>query len=278
MKKITTAVIPAAGYGRRLLPITKSIPKEMLPINNKPICLHVVEEAVASGIEHIIFVISNHKHAIEEFFSPNELFEDNLLKEGYIKELQEIRQIQKLAKFTFVHEQYPYGNGGAISAVKHLIDEEAFVVVWPDELFITPKIPRIKQCIDTYYKYKKPVISAIEIKDQSKLNRYGIAKLKDIPGEKDHIKEILKIVEKPTPEKAPSNIATHGAYVLPKEIFAALEMTPLGKNGELWLTDAINILKKESGLLAKIILPGEYYDCGSPEEYLSLVIHLANKI
>lgn len=274
MKKIKTAIIPAAGYGIRLLPISKSIPKEMLPIQNKPICLHVVEEAVASGIENIIFVISNYKESLEKFFSPDEIFEEHLLRNGHEAELEEIRKIENLANFTFVHEKPPYGNGGAVLAAKHLIKDEPFVVVWSDEMFVTKGEPRIKQCIDAYYKYKKPVISAIEIKDKHKLSRYGIAELNG-DYEDPTVREIMRIVEKPSPVEAPSNIATHGAYVLPPEIIDILESTKPGKDNELWLTDAINRMKNKTGLLAKIILNGEYYDCGNPQEYLELVIKLS---
>lgn len=275
MKKIKTAIIPTAGYGSRLLPISKSIPKEMLPIHNKPVCLHVVEEVVASGIENIVFVISNRKHTIEDFFSPDEIFEDYLVKNKKFDELEELRRIQNLANFTFIYEHSPFGNGGAVLSSKHMLQDEPFVVVWSDELFLTEKSPRVQQCMDAFYKYGKPVISAIEIKDKKKLGRYGIAELADIDDDQS-VKEILRIVEKPTIREAPSNIATHGAYVLPPQIIEILENTPVGKGNELWLTDAINEMKKETGLLAKIIEDGEYFDCGNPHEYSNLVVKLSS--
>ncbi len=274
MKKIRTAVIPAAGYGSRLLPITKSIPKEMLPIKNKPICLHVVEEAVASGIENIIFVVSNRKHAIEDFFSPDEIFENYLMEAGHTRELEEIRKIQNLANYTFVHEHAPYGNGGAVLAAKHLLGDEPFVVVWSDEFFIAKGDPRIKQCIDAFVTHGKPVISGIKIKEKHKLSRYGIAELKNVNGDPT-VKEIVRIVEKPREDQAPSNYATHGAYVLPPEIIEVLENTTVGNKNELWLTDAINTLKEKTGLLAKIIDDADYYDCGNPDEYLQVATKLA---
>ncbi len=266
-QKVRTAIIPAAGHGTRFLPSTKSIPKEMFPLGNKPIILHVVEEAVASGIERIIFVVSHHKHPLEDFFTPNPMQEDYLLKLGKHEEVEILKKISNLAEFSFVFAKPPSGNGGALLAAKNFIEkDEPFVVVWADEIIISNAEPRIKQCINTYEKYQKPVISGVEIKDANRRTRYGMAELKDIESEND-IKEIINIVEKPELGKEPSPFATHGAYVLPPEIFDKLENSPLKKN-ELWLTDAINSLKEKTGLLTKIIPDALYLDCGNPMLYL----------
>ena len=267
MDKITTAVIPAGGWGTRFLPSTKSIPKEMFPLGKKPIILHVVEEAVASGIENIIFIVSHHKQSIESFFSSNEILEDYFLKLGKVEQVNSLKKITSLAEFSFVYTKPPYGNGGCLSAVRHLIQNDPFVLVWSDELILSKQKPRILQCLETFYKYGKPVISAVEIADENKRQRYGMAKLKKIVGEKE-IAEIVNIVEKPEKGKEPSAFAAHGAYVLTPEIFAALDKTVPGKNGELWLTDIINKMKEKTGLLAKIIPDGHYLDCGDPLEYL----------
>lgn len=267
MKKIKTAVIPAGGWGTRFLPSTKSVPKEMFPLGNKPVILHVVEEVVASGIENIIFIVSHHKQSIESFFSSNQILDDYFIKLGKDKQVKDLRKITDMAQFSFVYTKPPYGNGGALSAAKHLIEDESFVLVWSDEVVFSKQKPRIQQCLDTYYKYNIPTISAIEIKDPSKRSRYGMAELKDINGE-DDIKEIVRIVEKPKAGKEPSEFATHGAYILPPTVFDALDETKPGVNGELWLTDIINTMKKETGLMAKIIPDGHYLDCGDPLEYL----------
>lgn len=266
MNKIKTALIPAGGWGTRFLPSTKSIPKEMFPLGTKPVILHVVEEAVASGIENIIFVVSHHKQSIESFFSPNEILEDYFLKCGKKQQVEELKKIASMAEFDFVHAKNLAGNGGALESARHLLQKEPFVLAWSDEIIISKKEPRIKQCLDAFYKYQKPVISAVEIKDKDKRKRYGMAELKDIKGE-DEIKEIIKIVEKPETGKEPSPYATHGAYVLTPEVFEALDKTKKGKNGELWLTDIINNMKEKTGLLAKIITDGHYLDCGDPLEY-----------
>jgi UTP--glucose-1-phosphate uridylyltransferase len=165
MEKITTALIPAGGWGTRFLPVTKSIPKEMFPLGGKPIILHVVEEAVASGIKNIIFVVAHHKQSIESFFSTSELIEDYFLKIGKKKEVAELQKISQLANFSFVYANPPFGNGSALIAARHLLENKPFILAWSDEIIISKKSPRIKKCLQAYYKYKKPVISAIKIED-----------------------------------------------------------------------------------------------------------------
>jgi len=268
MTKIKTAVIPAGGWGTRFLPITKSIPKEMFPLGGKPIILHVVEEIVASGIKNIIFVVAQQKQLIESFFSNNEMEEDYLLKIGASKEQVEyIKSITKMAEFTFVYTKNQHGNGRALNAVRNLVGSEPFVFVWSDEIIISKQKPRIKQCLETFEKYNKPVISAVRIADPIKRQRYGMAELKDIKGEVD-VKEIISIKEKPIAGTEPSEYATHGAYVLTSDIFKALDKIQIDENEELGIVDVINIMKEETGLLAKIISDGHYLDCGNPTEYL----------
>lgn len=191
--KIKTAVIPAGGWGTRFLPATKSIPKEMFPLGNKPVILHVVEEAVASGIENIIFVVSHHKQAIESFFSSNQILEDYFLTLGKDHEVQKLRSIADMAEYSFVYTKPPYGNGGALQAARHLVPDENFVMVWSDEVIFSKTKPRIRQCIETFEKYGQPVISAVEIKDPAKRSRYGMAELADVRGS-DEVKEIVRIV------------------------------------------------------------------------------------
>lgn len=276
MNKIKTAVIPVGGWGTRFLPITKSIPKEMLPLGNKPIILHVVEEVVASGIKNIIFVVSQHKQVIESFFSGNEMLEDYFSKIGAKEQADNLKKITALAEFTFVYTKNPHGNSGALGAVRNLVGDEPFVLVWSDEVIFSKQKPRIKQCLEAFEKYNKPVISAIKIVDPQKRQRYGMAALKDIAGESE-IKEIIDIKEKPAPGTEPSEYATHGAYVLTPEIFTALDKIPNNKNKDLGIVDVINIMKEKTGLLAKIIPDGHYLDCGNPLEYLySQIDYYAN--
>lgn len=275
MSKIRTAVIPAGGYGTRFLPATKSIPKEMFPLWNKPVILHVVEEAVASGIDNIIFVVSHHKQSVESFFGTNEVLEDYFTKIGKVEQVKALRKIENMADFSFVYTKPPAGNGAALSAARHLLVDEPFVLVWSDEIMLTNGKPRIKQCLDAFEKFGQPVISAVEIEPDER-KHYGMADLKDLPGDST-VKEIIRIVEKPKPGEEPSKYATHGAYVLTPEIFKSYETVVPGKNGELWLADLINDYQKDHKLLAKIIEGGEYLDCGRPEHYLISQVEYALK-
>jgi UTP--glucose-1-phosphate uridylyltransferase len=267
IEKITTAVIPAGGWGTRFLPSTKSIPKEMFPLGSKPIILHVVEELVASGITNIIFVVSHHKQSIESFFAPNELVEGYITKVDGQAKGEALKAISKLATFDFVYAQASMGNGWPLQAVRHLLEDKSFVLTWSDEIIISKIKPRVAQCLDTYYKYGKPVISAVKIEDATKRSKYGMAELTDMADETE-IKEIVKIVEKPAAGQEPSAYATHGAYVLTPDVFKALDRLNPIENSQLGITDIINEMKKETGLLGKIISDGHYLDCGDPLSYL----------
>lgn len=273
-RKITKAVIPAAGFGTRFLPATKSMPKEMLPIVDKPIIQYVVEEAVASGIKDIIMVTGWHKRAIEDYFDyPYEL-EKRLEDAGKKKELEEVRRIAEMANFVYVRQKGPYGNATPVYCVRHLIDDdEDFAVMWGDE-FIYANPPRLAQMIKVYEEYGGAVISAIRV-DKENISRYGIADVKEV---KKGVYRIKKIVEKPKPSEAPSDLAAHGAYILPGEIFPILQELKPGKGGELWLTEAIQALI-DSGfpVYACEIKNGHYYDTGNKLEYLKANIDFALK-
>ncbi|OGG03236.1 UTP--glucose-1-phosphate uridylyltransferase [Candidatus Gottesmanbacteria bacterium RBG_16_37_8] len=271
--KVRKSVIPAAGFGTRFLPQTKAMPKEMLPIVDKPVIQYVVEEIVASGITDIIMITGWHKRPIEDHFDyPFEL-EKRLEDAGKEKELIEVRRIANMANFIYVRQKGPYGNATPVYCARNVIGNEPFAVLWGDE-FIFAKPPRLRQMIDVYEEYGLPVISAVRIKDKSHLSRYGIGDVKLI---KDNVYEIKKIVEKPDPDKAPSNLATHGAYILPPEIFPIIENLHPGKSGELWLPDAIGQLLKIEKVLACEIKNAIYYDTGDKFEYLKTVIEIALK-
>lgn len=274
MQKIQKVVIPAAGYGTRFLPATKAQPKEMLPIVDKPIIQYVVEEAVASGIKDIVIVTGASKRAIEDHFDYNHELMHMLKKQGKEKLREEIKKIADLANFVYIRQKGSYGNGTPILNAKSAVGNEPFAVMWGDE-FIDAKPERLKQMIDVYNKYGGIVISGVEIKNKEDLRRYGIAELEPV---ENNIFKIKRIVEKPEPNKAPSNIATHGAYILPPEIFAELEKQKPGKGGEIWLVDAINALtKKGVPLYTVVIKNGKYYDCGNKLEYLKTNIEFGLK-
>lgn len=269
--KIRKAVIPAAGFGTRFLPQTKAMPKEMLPIVDKPVIQYVVEEIVASGITDIVMITGWHKRSIEDHFDyPFEL-EKRLEEAGKEKQLAEVRRIAEMANFIYVRQKGPYGNATPVLCAKNVIGNEPFAVLWGDE-FIHAKPPRLKQMIDVYEEYGKPVISGVRIKEKKDLSRYGIAKIDKV---KDNVYELLDIVEKPDPDNAPSNLAAHGAYILPPEIFPIIENLKPGRGGELWLPEAIEQLKKIEKILVCEIKNATYYDTGDKFEYLKTVIEFA---
>ena len=275
MKKITKAVIPAAGFGTRFLPQTKAMPKEMLPVVDKPVIQYVVEEAAASGIKDIIVVTGSAKRAIEDHFDlPSRELVENLRMGGEKKKpfLDEVEKIAELANFIYVRQKGPYGNGTPVLAAEPIITNEHFAVMWGDE-FIYANPPRLKQMIEVWEKHGGIVISGVRINEKENLSRYGIADLEKV---EDKVFKIKRIVEKPDPDEAPSNLATHGAYILPPEIFDALRSLKPGKGGEIWLVDAINLLHEQGiPLYACEIEAGRYYDTGNKLEYLKTVVEFA---
>ncbi|KXK27349.1 MAG: UTP--glucose-1-phosphate uridylyltransferase [candidate division WS6 bacterium OLB20] len=276
---VRTAIIPAGGFGTRFLPATKSIPKEMFPVGGKPVILHVVEEAVAAGIEHVIFITSPQKHAVEDFFSSNQLLEDYLLGRGMMETVGRLKEIQGLAHYSYVHTQVPYGNGGALLAAEELIDDEPFIVLWGDEIVLTKGPTRAELCIETFEAHDLPVISALRIADPGRHQKYGMAELKDFEQDgSGNVKQISRITEKPDPGSSPSEYATHGAYVLDSDFMNVLKHTYLGKNGELWLSDALNNLISSKQVLARILPDALYLDCGNPEDYLASQLMYAEHI
>jgi len=275
MKKIRKVVIPAAGFGTRFLPQTKAMPKEMLPIVDKPVIQYVVEEAVDSGIRDVIIVTGSAKRAIEDHFDvPNAELLKNLEEGGKTDFVEQITRLSEMANFIYIRQKGPYGNGTPILSAEPAIEDEPFAVLWGDE-FIYSTPPRLKQMIDVYEKYGGIVISGVRIEKKEDLRRYGIADVTQVEG---NVYKINAIVEKPEPDEAPSNLATHGGYILPPEIFEALRKLTPGKGGEVWLTDAINVLKNQGvPVYAVEIKNAKYYDTGNKLEYMKTVVELGLK-
>ena len=273
MSKIKKAVIPAAGFGTRFLPQTKAMPKEMLPVVDKPVIQYVVEEAVEAGVEDIVIVTGALKRAIEDHFDVlNQDLVKNLQDGGKEELLDMTKRIANLANFIYVRQKGPYGNGTPVLAAEPIIENEPFAVLWGDE-FIYSKPARLAQMTMVYERYGGVVISGVRIEKKEDLKRYGIADIEPVEG---NVFKIKNIVEKPNPEEAPSQIATHGAYILPPEIFPALKSLEPGKGGEIWLVDAINKLR-DSGvpIYGVEIENGKYYDTGSKLEYMKTVVEFA---
>lgn len=274
-KPIRKVVIPAAGFGTRFLPQTKAMPKEMLPIVDKPVIQYVVEEAVESGIEDVIIVTGAAKRAIEDHFDvPNVELIKNLEMGGKTELVKHVMRIADLANFIYIRQKGAYGNGTPVLSAESAIGDEPFAVLWGDE-FIYSHPPRLKQMIDVYEKHGGIVISGVRIEKKEDLKRYGIADVTLVEG---NVYKINQIVEKPDPDSAPSNLATHGAYILPPEIFEALRSISPGKGGEIWLVDAINKLRdKGVPVFAVEIKDAKYYDTGNKLEYMKTVVELGLK-
>ncbi|MDP1709461.1 MAG: UTP--glucose-1-phosphate uridylyltransferase GalU [Candidatus Komeilibacteria bacterium] len=268
--RIRKAIIPVAGFGTRFLPATKAQPKEMLPIVDKPIVQYVVEEAVASGITDIILVTGASKRAVEDHFDYNLELQNWLKKQGKHEMLAEVKRIAEMANFIYIRQKGPYGNGTPVLSAQEVIGDEPFVVLWGDE-FIYSTPPRTKQCLDVFYKYGDPVISGIRV-DKKDVSKYGIAAVTQV---EKNIYQISSLVEKPSPDQAPSNLATHGCYVLTPDIFPELKKLKPGKGGEIWLVDAIKTLMEKRPVYTCEVKNAIYYDTGSKLGWLRANIDFA---
>lgn len=275
MKSITKVVIPAAGFGTRFLPQTKAMPKEMLPIVDKPVIQYVVEEAVASGIEDIVIVTGATKRAIEDHFDmPHDALSNMLVQNGKLEHLNTITHIAEMANFIYVRQKGPYGNGTPVLSAGPVIGDDPFAVIWGDE-FIEASPPRLKQMITVWEKYGGIVLSGMRIENPDDIQRYGIA---DIEPVDEGIFKVNKIVEKPAPGEEPSNLGIIGAYILPPEIIPALKSLQPGKGGEIWLVDAINVLHEQgTPIYACEISDATYYDTGNKFEYMKTVTQFGLK-
>ena len=275
MKKVNKVIIPAAGWGTRFLPTTKAIPKEMLPIVDKPVIQYVVEEAVSSGINDIIIITGWQKRAIEDHFDRSFELESHLKKQGKEKVLEEVKSIANLANFIYIRQKGElYGNGIPVLAAEPVLNNEPFAVMWGDE-FIKSNPPRLAQMLKAHEKHEGVIISGVRIEDKNQISRYGIA---DIEKVDNNLFRIKKIVEKPEADQAPSNLATHGAYILPPRIINIIKELKPTKGGEIWLTDAINVLIENNyPVYACEIENGKYYDTGNKLEYLKTVLEFALK-
>lgn len=260
------AVIPAAGFGARFLPATKAQPKEMLPVYDKPTIQYVVEEAVKSGIDDILIITGRNKRSIEDHFDKSMELENTLKNADKHEQLQLVKNITDLADICYIRQKEQKGLGDAINCAKKHVGGEAFAVLLGDSI-TKGKTPCTKQLIDIHKKYDKSAISLEEV-PQEKVSRYGI-----IDGVKveENVFDIKKLVEKPSVENAPSNLAIMGRYVLTPDIFDKLDETEPGVGGEIQLTDALQKLDSIYG----ITFEGKTYDIGNRMEWLKTSIEFA---
>ena len=269
--KVRKAVITAAGWGTRFLPITRSQPKEMLPLVDKPLIQYSVEEAIGAGIEQIIMITSMGKRSTEDYFDRSFELEYILEKKGETKRLQEMRELSNLADICYIRQKEQLGLGHAILTARGVIGEEPFAVFLPDDI-IDGKVPALKQMIEVYEQYGTNVIAVERISPQDTV-KYGIIEPKKVS---DRVYQVLSLVEKPEPAEAPSDLAVVGRYILTHQIFDALRVVPSGKNQEIQLTDALQLLLKQQSAYA-YEFEGVRYDTGTPLGWLEATVALALK-
>lgn len=269
--KVKKAVFPVAGMGTRFLPATKSSPKEMLPLIDKPLVQYVVEEAVESGIEQILFVTGRGKRAIEDHFDISIELETHLLEKGKNKTLQAVREIADLLDIFYVRQKKALGLGHAILCAKDFVGNEPFAVLLGDDI-IDSERPCLRQLLDTFETYNSSVL-ALEKVPMENISSYGCVKAQAVS---ERIFEVLDMVEKPKREEAPSDMAIIGRYVLTPRIFGILEQQEPGKGGEIQLTDAILKLSKEEKVYG-CLFDGLRHDCGDKLGFLKATVDMALK-
>lgn len=269
--RVRKAVLPAAGFGTRFLPATKAIPKEVMPLVDRPIIQYAVEEAVASGIEQIIIVIATGRSAIEDHFDANPNLERWLEDRGDIEVLRSVRRVTEVSPIAFVHQKEQLGLGHAVLMAKELVGDEPFAVILSDDVMLNPGGPPVTgQLIDQYHAHRGSVI-AVQRVPAAEVTRYGIVKPLRTEGP---LVEIEDLVEKPAVEDAPSDLAILGRYVLTPKIFDVLESTPHGAGGEIQLTDAISALLGAEPVYA-FRFQGHRFDCGNKLGFLEATVRLA---
>ena len=261
---IKQAIIPLAGLGTRLLPLTSVIPKELLPINGKPGIEYILDECIESGITEIIFIISKKKESIKKYFY-NDAFYKKIIKKGNNKSLRlkynKIRKYKKMIKF--IYQNSPRGTGDAVLRCEKIIKSNFFLMLMPDDLIIKNNCS--KTMLALHKKYKSSLIASKKV-EKNNVTRWGIFDFKKI-NKRDFV--IKDVIEKPTKKEAPSTYAVIGRYILPKKIFKILKKQKPGKNGEIHITDSIRTLVLNKNKFIGHIFKGKYLDCGSMEGYIN---------
>lgn len=272
-KVVKKAVIPAAGLGTRFLPATKAQPKEMLPIVDKPTLQYIIEEAVASGVEEILIITGRNKKSIEDHFDKSVELELELENKGKTDLLEIVRGISNMVNIHYIRQKEPKGLGDAIYCARYFIGDEPFAIMLGDDMVDNGQGPPcLKQLIDAYEVHNASILGVQEV-DKENTDKYGI-----IDGQKlsDNIYKVKALVEKPDPDQAPSNVAILGRYIITPQIFDILGQIPPGKNGEIQLTDALEILKDKEDMYA-YVFEGRRYDLGDKLGFLQATVDAALK-
>ena len=270
-RKVRKAVIPAAGLGTRFLPATKAQPKEMLPIVDKPTLQYIIEEAVASGIEEILIITGRNKKSIEDHFDKSVELELELENKGKTELLEIVQNISNMINIHYIRQKEPRGLGDAIYCARHFIGDEPFAVMLGDDI-VDHKVPCLKQLMDAYDEYRTTILGVQKVAKED-TNKYGIIDAKFI---EDRVYKVKDLVEKPDADKAPSNIAILGRYIITPEIFDILSDLPPGKGDEIQLTDALKELSKKEAMYA-YDFEGRRYDVGDKLGFLEATVDFALK-
>ena len=269
--KVRKAIIPAAGLGTRFLPATKAQPKEMLPIVDKPAIQYIVEEAIASGIEDIIIVTGRSKRAIEDHFDKSYELESELQKNHKEELLHLVQDISNMANIHYIRQKEPRGLGHAIYCAKSFVGNEPFAVLLGDDI-VDAEVPCLKQMIEVFNEYKTTILGVQKVPDED-VSKYGIVNCKHV---EDRVYKVKDLVEKPSKEEAPSNIAILGRYIITPKIFECLENTAPGAGGEIQLTDALKQLASQEAMYAYDFI-GRRYDVGNKMGFLEATVEYALK-
>lgn len=270
MNKVRKAVIPAAGFGTRFLPATKAMPKEMLPVVDKPTIQYIVEEAVASGIEEIMIITGKAKRAIEDHFDHSVELELELEKKGKAELLELVNSISDMVDIHYIRQKEAKGLGHAIHCAKTFVGDEPFAVMLGDDIVHTEGTPCLKQMIECYDEHQTSVLGVQTVKDED-VSKYGIVDGKQLS---QNVYTVEDLVEKPSLEEAPSNVAILGRYIINASIFDILAETEPGKGGEIQLTDALKVLAKQEDMVA-YDFDGKRYDVGNKQGFLEATVETA---
>lgn len=273
MGKVKKAIIPVAGLGTRFLPVTKVVPKELLPIVDTPILCFIVEEAFRAGIEDIILIQGRGKSAIEDFFDTSYELEDNLARSGRQKTLESLKHWREMVRIVSIRQREPLGLGHAVSLAKTLVGNEPFAVMLGDEIMVAPNETQsygLNTLIEGFDKLEKSIVAVMEV-PKEEVHRYGIA---DLCEGNEWPRKVKGFIEKPTKESAPSQWALPGRYVFTPQIFEHLQSIKPGKLGELQLTDAMDLLAKNQGVYVHPLNQAHRYDAGDKLGFLQANIEL----
>ena len=269
-KRIRKAVIPAAGYGTRFLPVTKAIPKEMIPIVDKPVIQYIVEEALQSGIEEILIITGHGKRAIEDHFDTNIDLELQLRQQGKDQLLHLVQDISSI-NIHYIRQKHMRGLGDAIHCAESFIDNEPFAVLLGDDVVYNPEQPALKQMMDAFSRLGTTMLGCQEV-PQELVSRYGI--VQGQPTDDDRVVKLIDMVEKPAVDEAPSRLAALGRYILTPDIFEILRRVQPGKGGEIQLTDALRLMADREAVYA-YTFSGRSYDTGNKLGFLKATVEYA---